>query len=263
MAGVQASAKHMDIATILGLAITVSAVVTSFWMEGGSPGTVLLVAPMILVIGGAFGVAVVGGSFNTALRLPVYLKIAIRGRRFDSVATIDRIVYVAEMSRREGVLKLEKELGPYDEPLFLKAMHLVIDGVGAITLQEILETEIHCITLRHQRGIDFFNRVGGFSPTLGILGTVLALVHTLSSVTEPDRMAASIASAFIATLWGVGMANMVYLPIADKLKMRHEEEVAHLELITEGVLAIQSGETPRVIRRRLQAFLPPSSRDME
>lgn len=253
----------MDIATILGVMIAVSAVVTSFWMEGGAADSVLLVAPMLLVIGGAFGVAVIGGSFKTAMRIPVYLKIAFRGKTFDSIDTINRIVYVAEMSRREGVLKLERELGPDDQPLFRKAMLLVIDGVGEKTLYEILETEIHCITLRHQRGIDFFNRVGGFSPTLGILGTVLALVHTLSNVSEPDRMATSIASAFIATLWGVGMANMVYLPIADKLKMRHEEEIENLELISEGVLAIQSGETPRIIRRRLQAFLAPSDRDMD
>ena len=106
----------------------------------------------------------------------------------------------------------------------------------------------------------FFQKAGGFAPTLGILGTVLGLVHTLGNADDASKMAASIAGAFIATLWGVGLANLFFLPVSDKLRMRHDEEMAHFELVMEGVVAIQSGENPRNIRTRLHSFVAPDFR---
>lgn len=253
----------MDIATIVGIIIATTALTTSFAMEGGAADSVFLLAPMILVIGGTFGVAVMGGSGRTFWQIPTYLRIAIRGEKQHFAAAVDHLVKISERARREGILSLEKDLAAFNNRFFTKAALLVIDGVDAPTLSDIMETEIHCITQRHKKGIDFFTRLGGFSPTLGILGTVLALVHTLGNVNNPEKMATAIASAFIATLWGVGMANMVYLPLADKLRSRHEEEVAFLDMMTEGALAIQAGESPRLMRRRLQSFLPPDVRGPE
>lgn len=250
----------MDIASLLGALIAVIALVASFLMEGGEADSVFLIAPIVLVVGGSIGVSIVGGSMQTALRIPAFLRIAFYSKAPDYQNMIDRIVGLAERARRDGVLSLEKGLSDLDNRFLRKALLMVVDGVEASALQEILHTEISCMGTRHRLGIDFFNRLGGFSPTLGILGTVLALVHTLGSVNDPENMAAAIASAFIATLWGVGMANMVYLPIADKLKMRHEDEVIGLELVAEGALAIQSGETPGLIRRRLTSFIPPEKR---
>ncbi len=255
--------EPMDIASVIGILTAVGAVISSFWMEGGKADSVFLVAPMILVVGGTIGVSIVGANGHVALNIPTYLRISFFGREENNSKLIDKIVHIAERSRREGVLSLERELKTLSNRFFAKATLLVIDGVDANTLRDVLYTEISYLTQRHQRGIDLFNRMGGFSPTLGILGTVLALVHTLGSVNNPDKMAAAIASAFIATLWGVGMANIVYIPIADKLRARHEDEVTSMELIAEGVLAIQAGETPRLIRRRLQSFLSPSTRDAE
>ncbi len=253
----------MDIASVIGILTAVVAVVSSFWMEGGEAESVFLLAPMILVVGGTIGVSIVGANGSVVLQIPAYLRISFFGKGEDNANLIEQVIYIAERSRREGILSLEREVKSLSNRFFAKATLLVIDGVDANTLREVLYTEIAYLTQRHQRGIDLFNRMGGFSPTLGILGTVLALVHTLGSVDNPDKMASSIASAFIATLWGVGMANIVYIPIADKLRTRHEDEIASLELIAEGVLAIQAGETPRLIRRRLQSFLSPSMRDLD
>ena len=111
-----------------------------------------------------------------------------------------------------------------------------------------------------KKGINLFRTMGGFSPTMGIIGTVLGLIHTLANTDDPARMASAIASAFIATLWGVALANLAWIPISEKLKYRHEEEMANLELITEGVVSIQSGDNPRVIRTKLTSFINPDKR---
>jgi chemotaxis protein MotA len=139
-------------------------------------------------------------------------------------------------------------------------VQLLIDGTEVTALREILQTEIAYSEERHKRGIIFFQKAGGFSPTLGILGTVLGLIHALGSTSDAASMASAIAAAFIATLWGVGLANLFFLPVSDKLRMKHEEEMAYLELIMEGVVSIQSGDNPRSIRTRLQAFISPAQR---
>lgn len=241
----------MDFATISGLIIALTALITSFNLEGGEIDNIFLVAPMCLVIGGSFGVAIIGSPSGTMRRIPRYIWLAIFGQRYNHREIIEKMVVLADRARREGILALERESESLKNPFFRKGIQLVIDGTEVETICSILDSEINNLESRHQRGIDFFVRLGGYSPTLGILGTVLALVHTLGRVDEPEKMAAAIASAFIATLWGVGMANMVYLPLADKLKQIHDDEAATLELITEGVVAIQMGENPRLIKTRM------------
>jgi chemotaxis protein MotA len=253
----------MDFATIFGLVVALGAIAGSFVLEGGHPDSVFLVAPMLIVIGGTMGATMVTTSMETVLRLPHYLKVAVFGRSYPFTETIDTIVKLAEKARREGILGLEAELRTITHPFFRKAVQLVIDGTEVTALREILETEIAYIEERHKKGIVFFQKAGGFSPTMGILGTVLALIHTLGNARDAETMAANIAGAFIATLWGVGLANLFFLPISDKLRMRHEEEVAHLELIMEGMLALQSGENPRYVRTRLLSFVAPTHRNAE
>ncbi len=173
------------------------------------------------------------------------------------------IVKLSEKARREGILGLEKDLKAIKNPFFHKAVQLVIDGAETTMLKDILETEIAYVEERHKKGISFFQKMGGFSPTMGIIGTVLGLIHTLSNTSDADRMAQAIASAFIATLWGVALANLCYLPISDKLKLRHEEELANLDLIMEGIVAIQSGDNPRVVKTKLLSFIAPNMRGRE
>ncbi len=250
----------MDPATILGLFVALGAVGGAFVLEGGQLETVFLTAPLLIVVGGTFGATTITTSFDTVRQLPHYLKVAGFGKSRILVDSIESIVKLAEKARREGILGLENDLKAIQNPFYKKAVQMVIDGTDVDTLREILETEMSYIEERHQRGITFFQKAGGFAPTMGILGTVLGLVHTLGNTSDASKMATSIAGAFIATLWGVGLANLFLLPIADKLKMRHDEEMAHLELITEGIVAIQMGDNPRSIRARLLSYLAPIHR---
>lgn len=253
----------MDFATLLGLAVAIGAVGGSFLLEGGKLEAVFMTAPMLIVVGGTLGATTITTSFDTVRQIPHYLKVAAWNRSTSLTVTIDRLVRLAEKARREGVLGLESDLKTIDDSFFRKAIRLVIDGTDMDSLRGILETEIVQIEERHKRGINFFRKAGGFAPTMGILGTVLGLVQTLGSTSDASKMASHIAAAFIATLWGVGLANVFFLPLADKLRMRHEEEMVHLELITEGVLALQMGDNPRNIRTRLLSFIAPTHRFQE
>ena len=253
----------MDFATLLGLVIAVGAVGGSYLLEGGNLEAIFLTAPMMIVIGGTLGATTITTSFDTVRQIPHYLKVAIWNRSISLTNTIDRLVQLAEKARREGILGLESDLKTIEHPFFRKAIRLVIDGTDLESLRDILEMEIVQIEERHKRGISFFKKAGGFAPTMGILGTVLGLIHTLGSTSDASKMATHIAAAFIATLWGVGLANLFFLPLSDKLRMRHEEELTHLELITEGVLAIQTGENPRNIRTKLLSFIAPTHRFKE
>jgi len=253
----------MDIATFIGLIVAFGAVAGSFLLEGGNLTSLLLTAPMLVVIGGTLGATTITTSIQTVVHIPHYLKVAAFGKSYLFNESIDTIVKFAEKARRQGILGLEEDLKKIIDPFFKKAIQLVIDGTEVTALREILETEIAYTEERHKRGIIFFQKAGGFSPTMGILGTVLALIHAFGNVSDASTMAVRIASAFIATLWGVGLANLFFLPISDKLRMRHEEEIAHLELVMEGILAMQSGENPRYVRTRLLSFIDPRHRRHE
>ncbi len=250
----------MDFATIGGLIIGIGAVIVSFLMEGGHMGAILQAPAMIIVIAGTIGASFITTSVKTILRIPSYLKLAMFGGKNNSLNIISMIVKMSEKARMEGILGLENDMKYVRDPFFKKAIQLVIDGTEITVLRSILETEIAYVEDRHKKGIALFQKLGGFSPTLGIIGTVLGLIHTLGNVTEPDRMATAIAGAFIATLWGVALANLVYLPLSDKLRLRHEEELASLDLIMEGVISIQSGDNPRIVNTKLMSFVSPDMR---
>ncbi len=253
----------MDVATIGGLIIGIGAVLVSFVMEGGNLGAIVQPPAMLIVIGGTIGASIVTTSLKTLKTVPNLLKTALFSRPVDPLRTIDLIVKMSEKARREGILGLENDLKDIRDPFFRKAIQLVIDGTEITVLKTILETEIAYIEDRHKRGILLFQKMGGFSPTLGIIGTVLGLIHTLGSTGNADRMAEAIAGAFIATLWGVALANLCYLPMGDKLKLRHEEELATLDLVMEGVISIQSGDNPRVVKTKLLSFVSPNLRGNE
>ncbi|HVP56622.1 MAG TPA: motility protein A [bacterium] len=253
----------MDIATALGLVLGVGAIVVSFIGEGGNILAVLKWPAMLIVLGGTIGASTITTSLRTLLTVPTFLKIAFFGKQPDPRELVQRIVKMAEKARRDGILALEDELNTVSNPFFKKAFHLAIDGTEGNALKDALETEMSYISERHKQGIGLFQKMGGFSPTMGIIGTVLGLINTLANTSDAGEMAVHIASAFIATLWGVGMANLVYLPLGDKLKHRHEDEMIVLELITQGVVSIQLGDNPRVIRTKLYSFIMPKLRESE
>jgi chemotaxis protein MotA len=253
----------MDITTIFGLLLGISAVLISFLMEGGHISSLLQAPAMILVIFGTFGASIVTTSFSQLTSLPKLIKVILFEKKLNPQELIDLIYELSQKSRKNGLLSLEKELGSIKDSFLKKAIQLAIDGFETNKIREILEIEMSYIEERHKVGATFFQKLGGFSPTLGIIGTVLGLIHALANMESSESMAQSIAAAFIATLWGVALANLIYLPIADKLKVKHQHEALYLEIISEGVISLAMGDNPRVIRMKLLSFLLPDKRPAE
>jgi chemotaxis protein MotA len=253
----------MDVTTIFGLLLGIGAVLVSFLMEGGHISSLLQAPAMILVIFGTIGASVVTTPYHQLKALPKLFRIILFDKKLNSQQLVDLIYDLAQKSRKNGLLSLEKELDSIEDSFMRKAIQLAIDGFETNKIREILEIEMSYIEERHKVGAVFFQKMGGFSPTLGIIGTVLGLIHALGNMESSSNMAASIASAFIATLWGVSLANLVYLPISDKLKAKHQDEALYLEIICEGVLSLAMGDNPRVIRMKLVSFLLPNKRNSE
>src|SRR5256885_1074278 len=163
--------------------------------------------------------------------------------------------------RRDGLLALEEELENIDDEFLKKGLQLVVDGTDPDLVREILEAEIEGMTARHRHGAEPFDKAGGFAPTMGIIGTVMGLVHVLQNLSLPETLGPAISSAFIATLMGVGSANVIYYPIAYRLKALSKVEADARAMILEGILAIQAGDNPRIVTEKLLSFVPPEARD--
>jgi chemotaxis protein MotA len=176
---------------------------------------------------------------------------------------VSLFVKLADRARREGLLALETEAAQIEDHSIKKGVMLVVDGTDPELVREIMESDVAAMSERHEGKFAMFAAAGGFAPTMGIIGTVMGLVNVLSHLDKPDELGKSIATAFIATLYGVLSANVFWLPMGERLKQRNKEEVARRTLAVEGVLAVQAGDNPRVVREKLEAFLPEDLRGEE
>jgi len=242
----------------------VVAIFGSFMLEGGSMGALILLPAMTIVFLGTFAAAIIGTSLKNFLQIPPLLRLALFPPSYEVKETIDSIVRYSTVARKEGLLALEKELGKVTNAFMKKILRFAIDGTEPEVLRALAETEVNYVGERHSRAAAIFQKMGGYSPTMGIIGTVMGLIATLASAGEDANiLIRHIASAFIATLWGVFMANIVWLPIADKLKHIHDEEYLFMDMIVEGVLSIQAGEVPSVIKAKLNSMLPAAQQEAD
>jgi chemotaxis protein MotA len=256
--------KTFDITTAGGLALGVLAIFGSFLWEGGNIAALLLGPAMLIVFAGTFAAAMIGTSLKNFLGVPRMIMLVLFPPRFEVVEAIDSIVKYSTIARKEGLLALEKELGKVTNPFMKKILRFAIDGTEPEILRALAETEVSYVGERHAQSAAIFQKMGGYSPTMGIIGTVMGLIATLAAAgDDPNTLIRHIASAFIATLWGVFMANIVWLPIADKLKHIHNEEYLFMDMIVEGILAIQAGEIPSVIKAKLNSMLPAGQQEMD
>ncbi|MBX3045299.1 MAG: MotA/TolQ/ExbB proton channel family protein [Candidatus Kapabacteria bacterium] len=245
--------------TLTGIIIGTIAILGSFLWEGGKTAYLFLLPPMVIVIVGTLAAGLAGHSFEVFRKIPLLIKITMKPPEYDIKGIILQIVNLAAMARREGLLSLENQLKNVKHPYLGKLLENVIDGADPEALDQLVDNELHAMTERHLVYIGFFNKLGGYSPTMGIIGTVMGLIATLASVgSEPEVLIANIASAFIATLWGIFMANIVWLPVADKLRFLHDEEMKVLNIIINGIKSMQKGEIPLVIHAKLVSALPLS-----
>lgn len=253
----------VDRATPVGIAIALVAILGSMIMEGGNPASLLSPSSLILVFGGTVGAALAGTLLSDFKGITPVIKNALAGRVDSSTDAIARMVSFAESARRDGLLALEEASADITDPFFRKAIEMAVDGVDADQIRAVLEKEIESMRTRHKHGAKFFKDMGGFAPTVGILGTVLGLIRVLGNLSSPEKLGPLIGAAFTATLWGVLSANIIWIPIENKLKRLSELEVQSRLLILDGILAIQAGDSPRMVEQQLLTYVAPKDRASE
>ncbi len=238
------------------------AIFGAFVWESGSIGSIFLGPALLIVIGGTLAAGLAGTSVDIMLRMPKLIYIALYPPKLDKVELINQFIEFSIYTRKEGLLALDKRINEVKHPFMKRLFSLAIDGTDPETLQKMAETEMYYITERHNANIMLFQKLGGYSPTMGIIGTVMGLIATLASAgSDPTVLIRHIATAFIATMWGIILANLLWLPIGDKLKVLHLEEMQILQMILDGTLAIMVGEIPSVIRSKLISALPLSEQE--
>lgn len=250
----------MDIATVFGFILGISSLLVGFLLEGGHASALLQSSAALIVFGGTLGATIFSFSPRDLKMAPQLLKLVAINKPPDPAEAIEDIVAMAEEARREGLLYLENRLPDIDDMFLKKGLQLVIDGTDPELVKNILDVEIYTIEERHHVGSSIFEVAGGYAPTMGIIGTVMGLVHVLGNISTPEGLGPAIAVAFMATLYGVGSANVLWLPLATKLQNISKKEILVKQLMMEGVVSLQAGYNPILIRERLVAYLNPTSR---
>jgi chemotaxis protein MotA len=252
----------MSSSTFIGIVIGILAIFGVFIWDGGSTQSLFLIPAMTIVIGGTIAAGLSGSSFAQIKRIPKLIKITFTNHHTDVEEIISQLIVLSAISRRDGVLSLESKLDSLNNPFLRKIIQVIIDGADPQTLISITDSEIMHLSERHNANIGFFTKLGGYSPTMGIIGTVMGLISTLASAgQDPQVLIRHIASAFIATLWGIFMANIVWLPIADRLRNLHNLELQENQVMIDGAFAMASGETPSMILSRLVGYFPLSQQE--
>ncbi len=245
----------MDPSGIIGMVMAFGALISLMLIEGTGVSAIFLPGPMVIVFAGTIGATVAGSTLSDVKLAVKSLSKAVMGRVPSPQPVIDTLVSLAERARREGLLALEDAMRDIEDPFLRRGLSAAIDGTDADELRDLLAEEIESKRDRDACAVDFFQSLGGYAPTIGIIGTVVSLVHVLENLKDVGTLGPMIASAFVATLWGVTSANMLWLPIASRLRRLSTLECRQMELTMEGVLAVQSGANPRAVGQRLQSML--------
>jgi chemotaxis protein MotA len=253
----------MKAATAIGIGAGVAALLLASMMEGTQPMAFFNIPALIIVLVGTGAATLSSVGMDTMKRIPAMYKLAFGPPQLDVPARVSQIVSIAEQARREGLLALDGQLASIEDEFTRKGLQLVVDGTDPELVREILEAEMDGMATRHAAGATAFEKAGGYAPTMGIIGTVMGLVHVLQNLAAPSTLGPAISTAFIATLMGVGAANIIFLPVASRLRSLSNAEAELRMLTLEGILAVQAGDNPRVVAERLSSLLPPAERDGE
>jgi chemotaxis protein MotA len=249
----------MDPATLIGIVLAVVSLLALMIMEGSSPLAIVLLPPMILVFFGTFGAAIAGSAMADVKKICPWFKMALLPAKVPPVSDrIATLVSLAEKARKEGLLALEAQVKQIEDPFLKRGLQMGIDGTDPEELRTVLEGEITAKKGEDKVAVKFFNAMGGYAPTVGIIGTVVGLIHVLENLSNPEALGPLIAGAFVATLWGVLTANFFWLPMGAKIARISELQAAQMELLVEGITEIQAGTSPRAVRQKLTALIPPS-----
>lgn len=254
----------MDPATLIGMVVAIAALFAFMILEGSDPMAIFFLPAMILVIVATLGAAIAGSTMADAKKIPAWFKMALLPAKVPPAADrIGTLVALAEKARKEGLLALEAQVKNIDDPFLKRGLQMGIDGTDPEELRAVLEGEITAKKGEDKVAAKFFNGMGAYAPTIGIIGTVVGLINVLQNLSDPGSLGPMISAAFIATLWGVLSANFFWLPMGAKILRISEVQAAQMELLVEGIAEIQAGTSPRSVRQKLTALVPPSEVERE
>jgi len=252
----------MDLATLGGLAVGFFVIVVAIVIAGGVGGlfSFISVSSVFITVGGSFAAILISNTLPKALGLMRIVMNAVRTKPMEAGRIISMIVTFSEKARREGLLALEDDLDELEDDFLRKGIQLVVDGTDPEIIRNIMETELNNMQVRHQEGIKIFEDWGILAPAFGMIGTLIGLILMLSNIEDKSAIGPGMSMALITTLYGAVLANLVFIPIANKLTYVNNQEVLIREIMIEGTLSIQSGDNPRIVKEKLISFLPPEVR---
>lgn len=253
----------MDKTTLIGLFLGFFAIIGGQVLEGGHIGAILKPTAALIVLGGTFGATLLSYPLKDILKA---LKISTRvfqEPKENSQEIFKQIVDFANVARRDGLIALDKRVSQVQNSLLAKGLRYMIDGLDPPIVRSMLENDNDIREDQARVAAKVFESAGGYSPTIGILGAVLGLIHTMENLNDPSKLGEGIAVAFVATIYGVGLANLLFLPVGNKLKLRIQEEGKINGMIVEGILALQEGLHPRVIEAKLKPYLDREGQEEE
>lgn len=249
----------MDLATVIGLVMAFGLVAAAI-VTGGSPLIFISVPSLLIVAGGTIGATMVNYPLDKMLSVVGVVKQVFFSSIENPADIIEKFMDYANRARREGILSLEPIIKQVEDEYLKKGLQLTVDGLEPQSIQEILETEIGYLEERHETGAEVVATFGVFAPAMGMIGTVIGLVQMLQTMSDPSTIGPAMAVALITTFYGAVLANLVFNPMAGKLKARSKQEVLNREMMMQGILSISKGENPRIIEEKLSSFLPPKDR---
>ncbi len=251
----------MDIGLIAGI-LAGLALVGFGIIDGGTPITSYLeLGSILIVIGGGFAATFVQYPLSDMLKIGKVFSKALKNAEFNTGQILDKVIELANIARREGLLALEEAVGEVNDQFLKSGITLIVDGTDPEMVKNILETDLENMQDRHSKMKGIFDALGSLLPAFGMIGTLIGLVAMLSNLSDPDSIGPSMAVALLTTFYGSLFANLIFIPIAGKLKIKSDEESLVKQIMIEGLLSIQAGENPRIIEQKLKSFLPPSIRD--
>ena len=245
----------MDKISVLGLIIGLFAIVGGQILEGGHIGSLSQPTALLIVLGGTMGAVMLQSPYATFMRGIRMVRWVWYPPVIDYPQLIKQISTWSQVSRREGLLALESSINQLKDDFPRKGLQLLVDGAEPERLREVMEVEISTFEEEMKLSARIWEAAGGYSPTVGILGAVLGLIHVMENLSDPSKLGAGIAVAFVATIYGVGLANLVFLPMSNKLKAHINRLVVQREMIVDGLVGIANGDNPRIIESRLQGYI--------
>jgi chemotaxis protein MotA len=245
----------MDILSITGLIVGIGAILTGMTLEGGEISSLLNLPAFLIVFGGTIGAALLQVPFKTFRRSLTMLPWVFSPPKIDLRHQSEYIVFLSQLARKNGLLGLESELETQPDEFVKQGIMLLVDGCQPSIMRDILELELATHESKELQAAKTFEAMGGYAPTIGIIGAVLGLIHVMQNLASPASLGAGIATAFVATVYGVGSANLIFLPIAGKLKSQVLAVSESREMLVDGFNAIAMGENPRVIEIKLNSYV--------